>query len=91
MEKRVDTFQRNLRREILNVKWSRIRTNEELYERNNVVHRIKHRRLIWYGHAQRLSNETPAKSVINYIEQNSDVTKLRDAKQQHDLNYWKQI
>ena len=34
-------------------------------------------RLGWYGHAQRLPNETPAKSVINYIEQNSDVTKLR--------------
>ena len=33
-------------------------------------------RLIWYGHAQRLPTETPAKSVINYIEQNSDVTKL---------------
>ena len=34
-------------------------------------------RLIWYGHAQRLPNKTPAKSVMNYIEQNSDVTKLR--------------
>ena len=39
--------------------------------------KIKQRKLIWYGHAQRLPNETPAKSVINYIEQNSDVTKLQ--------------
>ena len=38
--------------------------------------KIKHRRLIWYGHDQRLPNGTPAKSVINYIEQNSDVTTL---------------
>ena len=38
--------------------------------------KIKHRRLIWYGHAQRPPNEMPAKYVINYIEQNSDVTKL---------------
>ena len=37
---------------------------------------MEHRRLIWYGHTQRQPNGTPAKSVINYIEQNSDVTTL---------------
>ena len=80
MEKRVDTFQRNMLRKILNVKWPRIITNEELYKKTREIMwstKIKHGRLIWYGHAQRLPNETPAKSVINYIEQDSDVTKLR--------------
>ena len=78
----VDTFQRNLLRKILNVKWPRIITNEELYKKTREImcvpqKKSKHMRLIWYGHTQRLPNETPAKSVINYIEQNSDVTKLR--------------
>ena len=44
---------------------------------SNGVQKIKHVRLILYEHAQRLPNETPAKYVLNYIEQNSDVTKLR--------------
>ena len=30
---------------------------------------MKHQRIIWYGDAQRLPNEAPAKSVPNYIEQ----------------------
>ena len=34
--------------------------------------------LVWtYSTTTKLPNETPAKSVINSIEQNSDVTKLR--------------
>ena len=80
LEKKIDTLQRNMRRKILNVKWSRKITNEETYREKREIlwpTNIKHRRLIWYGHAQRLPNETPAKPVINYIEQNNDVTKLR--------------
>ena len=79
LEKRIDKLQRNLLRRLLNVKWPRKITNEELYRKTREIMcstKLKHRRLIWYGHAQRLPNETPAKSVINNIEQNSDVTKL---------------
>ena len=31
-----------------------------------MVHKNQAQEIIWYGHAQRLSNDTPAKYVINY-------------------------
>ena len=58
-----------------NHKWKTVQENNEIMWST----KIKHRRLIWYVHGQRLPNETPAKSVINYNEQNSFVTKLRES------------
>ena len=73
--KNIDTFQRNLLREIVNVKWSRKITNEELYKKTREIMwstKIKHRRLIWYGHAQRLPNQA---QEINLVWTCSTTTK----------------
>ena len=61
----INSFQRRLlRMYILNVKWQKTITNENVYKQTKTKqwkHTIKTRRLRWFGHVIRLPNETPAK------------------------------
>ena len=57
-EKKIDTFQRNLLRKIMNIKWSQIITNEELMiktKQTNWSDTIRKKRLSWYGHVHCIS------------------------------------
>ena len=79
-EKTVDTFQRNLLRKIMNIKWPRIITNDKLMSKTkqtNWSDSIKMKRLSWYGHVSRLDEETPAQTALKHIRTNSNMKKLR--------------
>ena len=72
-ENAINSFQRHLlRMYILNVKWPKTITNENVYEQTKTKqwkHTIKTRRLSWFGHVIRLPNETPAKIALSYATQ----------------------
>ena len=61
-ENAINSFQRRLlRMYILNVKWPKTITNENVYEQTKTKqwkHTIKTRRLRWFGHVIRFPNET---------------------------------
>ena len=64
---KVDSFHRRLLRKALNIKWPRIETNENLYNRTKVEKWskiIKQRRLSWLGHLPRLDEKTPARIAL---------------------------
>ena len=65
-------FQRNLLRKIINTKWPRKITNENLYKITNSIPwdiKIRKRRLRWLGHLMRLHPETPVrKSLSEFIK-----------------------
>ena len=64
--KKIDTFQRNFLRQIIRTK-KRI-NNIGLYKKCKTVHwsiQIQERRLKWFGHLQRLPNETPARKAYD--------------------------
>ena len=71
LEKEIDVFQRKLLRRIFNISWQDMSSNEELYRRckmepwNKI---IKKRRLSWYGHLIRLSEETPAMKALYEVK-----------------------
>ena len=57
-EKKVDTFQRNLLRKIMNIKWPQVITNEELMikmKQSKWSDTIRMKRLSWYGHVCQLN------------------------------------
>ena len=63
---KVESFHRRLLRKELNIKWARIETNENLYNRTKVEKWskiIKQRRLSWLGHLLRLDEKTPERIV----------------------------
>ena len=67
-EKKIDAFQRNLLRKIMNIKWPNKIRNEELYEKTKQTEwskEVRKRRIRWYGHLQRLPDETPAKQALH--------------------------
>ena len=72
-ENAINSFQRRLlRMYILNVKWPKTITNENVYEQTKTKqwkHTIKIRRLRWFGDVIRLPNETPAKIALSYATQ----------------------
>ena len=64
---KVNSFHRRLLRKALNIKWPRIETNENLYNRTKVEKWskiIKQRRLSWLGHLLRLDEKTPARIAL---------------------------
>ena len=72
-EKSIDCFHRRiLRKNVLDVKWPQIMTNDQVYEKTKVQPSsliIRKRRLRWLGHVVRLPNETPVKKALNYAMQ----------------------
>ena len=71
LEKEIDVFQRKLLRRIFNISWQDMISNEDLYRRCKMEpwsKIIKKRRLSWYGHLIRLSEETPAKKALDEVK-----------------------
>ena len=67
MEDQIDVLQRNFLRRILGIKWPEKMSNTELYTRTQVAKLsqvILKRRLRWYGHMQRLDDNTPARQAL---------------------------
>ena len=67
LEKRIDSFQRRLLRNILNYHYPKIISNTELYRKAEEIPwsvNIRRRRLTWLGHALRLKEDTPARKVL---------------------------
>lgn len=67
LESEIDVFQRNLLRQILNIKWPKKITNDKLYKitkQKPWSKEVKRRRLNWFGHLMRLPEQTPAKRAL---------------------------
>ena len=67
MEDQIDVLQINFLRRILGIKWPEKISNTELYTRTQVAkwsQVILKRRLRWYGHMQRLDDNTPARQAL---------------------------
>ena len=78
-EKKVDTFQRNLLRKIMNIKWPQVITNEELMIKTKQTKwsdTIRKKRLSWYGHLCRLNEETPSQAALKHIRTNNNMKKM---------------
>ncbi len=63
----IDTFQRNLLRKMLNIKWPPKITNENVYNRTDQGKwsaKIRLRRLKWLDHLMRLPQESPARLAL---------------------------
>ena len=61
----IDSFQRRIIcTYVLNIKWPKIVTNEQVYEQTNITPwstAIDKCRLRWFGHVARMRSDTPAK------------------------------
>ena len=67
-EHQIDSFQRRLLRQVINIRWPKKISNEELYNKTKVQPwriKIKGRRLTWLGHLMRLHKNTPARRALN--------------------------
>ena len=67
IEKQIDSFQRRLLRQAINIRWPKKITSEELYRRTKEEkwsRKIKRRRLNWLGHLMRMEKETPARKSL---------------------------
>ena len=67
---KIDSFQRRQLRHVINIKWPRVISNEELYRRTKVEkwsRVIKNRRLSWLGHLLRLNEDTPARIALKEV------------------------
>ena len=61
---RIDSFQRRMLRQAINIRWSKKISSQKLYEMTKVEpwsRTIRRRRLNWLGHLMRLPPETPAR------------------------------
>ena len=79
-ENKINAFQHKILRKILNIKWPKKITNEELMKKTkqrNWTSRIKIRRLSYYGHLCRLNENTPAQRALKYITINKRKKCLR--------------
>ena len=88
INKQIDSFQRRLLRYMLNIKYPRIITNENLKQKVKFdpwSKKIKIRRLKWTGHLFRLNSETAAKQVLNVADLPSKHRKGRR------INTWRSI
>ena len=71
MEKQIDAFQRKLLRIAINIRYPKIIKNTELIELTKQTpwsQMIAIQRLRWFGHLQRLPEESPAKQALNELE-----------------------
>ena len=67
LEKEIDTFQRNILRKMLHIKWPYTISNINLYRRTKEKEwskKIKIRRMRWLGHLLRLDENTPARQAL---------------------------
>ena len=72
-ENRLDALHRRLlRTSCLNVRWPKVVSNKDVYERTVAVpwsERIRKR--TWFGHLARLPDDSPAKEALDYATQPS--------------------
>ena len=72
LENTIDTFHRKQLRKILGIKWPKTISNKRLYKKTKQKPwstEVRRRRLTWFGHMMRLSNNTPAKLALKkYLE-----------------------
>ena len=69
-ENKIDIYQRKFLPNIVNIKYPKIITNENLYKITNQIpwtKTIKYRRLKWFDHLCRLPEDCPAKTALNEI------------------------
>ena len=69
-ENKIDIYQRTFLRNIVNIKYPKIITNDNLYKITNQIQwtkTIKYRRLKWFDHLCRLPEDCPAKTALNEI------------------------
>ena len=74
LEKEIDSFHRRLLRKVINIRWPKIISNDDLYEKVGVKKWsdiIKRRRLNWLGHLMRLDEGTPVRKAL--LESLTDV------------------
>ncbi|XP_071834664.1 uncharacterized protein [Apostichopus japonicus] len=69
LDRKIDTFQRRLLRNILNIRWTNNNwlSNDELYNETNQTpwsSIVAHRRLRFFGHVARLQEDAPAKVAL---------------------------
>ena len=73
-EEEIDIFQRKLLRiHLLNIRWPKTISNENLYRLTQIKQwseTIKTRRLRWFGHVMRLTDNTPTKIALKYALEN---------------------
>ena len=74
-EKKLDALHRRLlRTSCLNVRWPKIASNKEVYEKTGAVpwsQRIRKRTWSWFGHLARLPDDSPAKEALSHATQPS--------------------
>ena len=71
IQKQIDSTQRKLLRIAINIRYPKIISNEKLMEitkQKPWSQIIARQRLKWYGHCQRLPEESPAKQAMNEFE-----------------------
>ena len=79
MQEKIDTFQRNNMRRILNIRYPRKIRNEDLYKitkQQPWSEKVKRRRLSFFGHIARLPENAPAKQAVSEFR-NTKTKKLR--------------
>ena len=67
LNNKIDVFHRNFLRKIANIRKKDKISNTTVYQQTNTTpwsEIIKKRRITWFGHLLRLSNETPAKQAL---------------------------
>ncbi len=67
LEEQIDIIQRQFIRRILNIRWYDRLTNEEVYSLSKCTewsHKVKRRRISWFGHLCRLPKGAPAKLAL---------------------------
>ena len=67
IKKQINSFQRRMLRQEINIRWPKKISSEDLYSRTKAEPRskiIKWRRLNWLGHLVRLPKETPARQAL---------------------------
>ena len=73
-ENEIDSFHRRLLRKVINIRWPKIISNNDLYEKVGVEKwsvTIRRRRLNWLGHLMRLDEGTPVRKAL--LESLTDV------------------
>ena len=66
-EDEVDSFHRRLLRKVINIRWPKVISNKDLYEKVGVEKwsvTIRRRRLNWLGHLMRLDEGTPVRKSL---------------------------
>ena len=68
LEKQINSFQRRLLRQAIDIRWPKVISNDRLYEKTGVIKwstTIRRRRLNWLGHLMRLKKETPVRLALS--------------------------